>query len=79
MNFFAKRYCRVFQTVFRKALPVLSYREPEIIRSCAEIGKEDIPSLAKHAAREANPLYPVPKRMTTKELEQFYYQVADWS
>lgn len=41
------------------------------------IQKEDIPSLAKHAAKEANPLYPVPKLMTTKELEQFYYQVAD--
>lgn len=43
------------------------------------IQKEDIPSLAKHAAKEANPLYPVPKLMTKKELEQFYYQVADWS
>ena len=43
------------------------------------IQKEDIPSLAKHAAKEANPLYPVPKLMTAKELEQFYYQVADWS
>ena len=41
--------------------------------------KEDIPALAKHAAKEANPLYPVPKLMTVKELEQFYYQVADWS
>ena len=43
------------------------------------IQKGDIPSLAKHAAKEANPLYPVPKLMTTKELEQFYYQVADRS
>ena len=43
------------------------------------ICKEDIPALAKHAAKEANPLYPVPKLMTVKELEQFYYQVADWS
>ena len=43
------------------------------------IQKEGIPSLAKHAAKEANPLYPVPKLMTKKELEQFYYQVADWS
>ena len=43
------------------------------------IQKEDIPALAKHAAKEANPLYPVPKLMTVKELEQFYYQVADWS
>ena len=43
------------------------------------IQKEDIPALAKHAAKEANPLYPVPKLMTVKELEQFYYTVADWS
>ena len=39
----------------------------------------DIPSLAKHAEKEANPLYPVPKLMTRRELEGFYYQVADWS
>lgn len=35
--------------------------------------------MAKHAEREANPLYPVPKLMTVKELEMFYYQIADWS
>ena len=43
------------------------------------IQKEDIPTMAKHAEREANPLYPVPKLMTKKELEVFYLQVADWS
>lgn len=43
------------------------------------IKKEDIPIMAKHAEREANPLYPVPKLMTVKELEMFYYQIADWS
>ena len=43
------------------------------------IKKEDIPSLSKHAEREANPLYPVPKLMTRKELENFYYNFADWS
>lgn len=43
------------------------------------IVKEDIPELSKHAEKEANPLYPVPKLMTVKELESFYYQVADWS
>jgi alcohol dehydrogenase class IV len=43
------------------------------------IQKEDIPSLAKHAAREANPLYPVLKLMNTRQLAQFYYMVADWS
>lgn len=48
---------------------------PETIEG---IQKEDIKIMAKHAAKEANPLYPVPKLMTTKELEQFYYKVADW-
>ena len=43
------------------------------------IRKEDILSLAKHAEKEANPLYPVPKLMTRKELEAFYYKLSDWS
>ena len=42
------------------------------------IRREDIPVLAKHAEREANPLYPVPVLMTQKELECFYHQAADW-
>ena len=45
----------------------------------AGIQREDIPKLAKHAEKEANPLYPVPKLMTRKELEGFYYKIADWS
>ena len=43
-----------------------------------EIRREDIPVMAAHAAREANPLYPVPKLMDRAELEEFYYRVADW-
>jgi len=43
------------------------------------IRKEDIPQMARHAAKEANPLYPVPVLMDAGELEQFYYKVADWS
>lgn len=43
------------------------------------IKKADIEKMAKHADNEANPLYPVPKLMNKKQLEQFYYQVADWS
>ncbi|MBR5243040.1 MAG: iron-containing alcohol dehydrogenase [Thermoguttaceae bacterium] len=43
------------------------------------IKKEDIPAMARQAAREANPLYPVPKLFDVKELERFYYCVADWS
>lgn len=41
------------------------------------IRKEDIHGMAAYAEKEANPLYPVPVLMTRKELERFYYQVAD--
>lgn len=43
----------------------------------AGIVKEDIPALARHAEKEANPLYPVPKLMTAKELEAIYLAVAE--
>ena len=43
------------------------------------IKEEDISEMAKYAEKEANPLYPVPKLMTKKELEKFYYKIADWS
>lgn len=43
------------------------------------IVREDICAMAKYAEKEANPLYPVPKLMTRKELEEFYYKIADWS
>ena len=43
------------------------------------IKREDVFALSKHAEKEANPLYPVPKLMTRKELENFYYEIADWS
>ena len=37
--FFGKAiFCRVLQTAFRIVLPVLPCREPEIIRSCTELG-----------------------------------------
>ena len=37
MSFLKKAYCHVFQIGFRAVLPVLPYREPEIIRSCADL------------------------------------------
>ena len=43
------------------------------------IQREDIPTMSRHAHKEANPLYPVPVLMNAGELEQFYYNVADWS
>ena len=42
-----------------------------------EIRKEDIPKMAKHAASEANPLYPVPVLMDKKELEKIYESVME--
>lgn len=36
------------------------------------IQERDIETMSVHAAKEANPLYPVPKLMTRKELEAFY-------
>ena len=43
----------------------------------ADIERSDIPALAKHAAKEANPLYPVPKLMTAKELEKILSEIAE--
>lgn len=38
--FFPKKvFCRTFQLDFRAALPVLPYREPAIINSCADLGR----------------------------------------
>ena len=42
-----------------------------------EIREEDIPKLAHYADKEANPLYPVPVLMNSKELEKFYYQLME--
>ncbi|MEE0970096.1 MAG: iron-containing alcohol dehydrogenase [Clostridia bacterium] len=50
-----------------------------ILEKLSGIKKEDISTMAKHAEKEANPLYPVPKLMTKNELEEFYTQIADWS
>ena len=40
--------------------------------SIPELRREDIPALARHADREANPLYPVPVLMDAGELEEIY-------
>lgn len=40
-----------------------------------ELRREDIPALARHAHREANPLYPVPVLMDARELEQIYLKL----
>ncbi len=48
-----------------------------IPQKIAGIQKENIPAMAKHAEKEANPLYPVPKLMTKRELEAFYYEIGE--
>lgn len=63
---------------FIKAIRDLN-KKLDIPEKLSGIKKEDIPAMACHAAKEANPLYPVPKLMNAKELEKFYYKVADWS
>ena len=41
------------------------------------IQRADIPAMARHAHREANPLYPVPQLMDAPALERFYYDVME--
>ena len=41
------------------------------------IQQRDIVQLAKTAEKEANPLYPVPKLFTAKQLEEVYYQIKE--
>ncbi len=50
-------------------------RRMDIPMTLPEIKKEDIPMLARHAAAEANPLYPVPVLMDARELERFYWMI----
>ncbi len=52
-------------------------RRMEIPETLGGIRKKDIPKMARHADKEANPLYPVPRLMDAAELERFYYQAAD--
>ena len=40
------------------------------------IREKDIAVMAKHADKESNPLYPVPKLMDAEELQKMYYVVA---
>ena len=53
-------------------------RSMGIPETLSGIRREDIPVMARHAAREATPLYPVPRLMDKRELERFYYKAADW-
>ena len=46
---------------------------PEKLR----VDEGDIPELARHADREANPLYPVPSLMDAKQLEEIYRVIME--
>ena len=43
----------------------------------AEIREEDIPTMASHADRECNPLYPVPRLMDRRELETMLHALKE--
>ena len=43
--------------------------------SIPEIQVRDIPEMARHAAQESNPLYPVPRLMDREELEAVYLKL----
>lgn len=51
-------------------------RSMEIPQYIDCIKEEDIPTMAAHAAKESNPLYPVPMLMNAKELEALYHIVG---
>lgn len=51
----------------------------EIPEKISSIALSDIPKMARHADKEANPLYPVPQLMDAKALEKFYFKVVAWS
>ena len=42
-----------------------------------QIGREDIPRMARHAAQESNPLYPVPLLLDQQELEPLYLELME--
>lgn len=62
----AKFICAIRQLNARMGIP----------ETLEGIRPEDIPVMAAHAEKEANPLYPVPRLMTREELMGFYAQVA---
>lgn len=43
-----------------------------------EIKKQDIPTLARLAIKEANPLYPVPKILMKKDMEYLLHIIGNY-
>ena len=61
-------------TAFIAAIKAME-KEMDIPSKLEGIQEEDIPSLARYADREANPLYPVPVLLDASQLEAFYRAV----
>lgn len=68
---------RVASERFISAIKELN-RRLNIPEKLIDIKTKDIPDLAKLAEKEANPLYPVPKLMTERELREIYSRVAEF-
>ncbi len=66
----------VASKIFIESIEILN-KKMSIRDKIPEIKGRDIPELAATAEKEANPLYPVPKLFTAKELEKIYSEVSD--
>ena len=66
---------RATDTLIRKLRQM--NREMGIPEKLSGIHPEDIPKICRIAAREANPLYPVPRLMDALELERIVYHVME--
>lgn len=52
-------------------------RSMDIPETLADIRSADIPMLSRRSDREGNSLYPVPRLMDGKELQQLYAMAAE--
>ena len=68
----ADKAAKVFIAAVRDMLK--RYSIPTTIQG---LKKGDVPELVRHAAKEANPLYPVPVLMGEKELAKLYTPVME--
>lgn len=80
MFFLKAAFCRVFQIAFRLVLPMLPYREPEIINSCAELDhvfkKENIHSVlivTDKGIRDHGLVQPVEQALQTSGISYSVY------
>ncbi len=80
MVFFKAAYCRAFQAMFRAALPILPYREPEIVPTCAALDgvflKENVKRIlivADQGIRNAGLLAPIEATLTKSGVSYVVY------